>query len=71
METEATTVIAIHFTDGEVLEIGIGEEEFERLPEEITSNAWIEIDGNTINTATIKYFWFYDIREEEDGDEEA
>ncbi|GGN96207.1 hypothetical protein [Saccharibacillus kuerlensis] len=68
METEQAVVMAIHFTDGEVLEIEVSEADFERLPEEITSNPWIEIDGNTINTSTIKYFWFYDIQE--DGEEE-
>ncbi|CAM3309667.1 MULTISPECIES: hypothetical protein [Saccharibacillus] len=68
---EETTVIAIHFTDGEVLELGITEEEFERLDGEITSNPWVEIDGNTINTATIKYFWFYEIPADEEAGEEA
>lgn len=67
---EETTVIAIHFTDGEVLELGITEEEFERLDGEITSKPWVEIDGNTINTATIKYFWFYEIPADEEVGEE-
>ncbi|OWA36851.1 hypothetical protein B9G55_01870 [Saccharibacillus sp. O16] len=66
MEEEQSVVIAIHFTDGEVLEIGVSEEDFDRLPEEITSNPWIEIDGSTINTSTIKYFWFYDIQEDDE-----
>lgn len=66
MEEEQSVVIAIHFTDGEVLEVGISEEDFERLSEEIQTNPWVEIDGSTINTSTIKYFWFYDIREDDE-----
>ncbi|MDO3409322.1 hypothetical protein QWJ34_06070 [Saccharibacillus sp. CPCC 101409] len=65
-EMEETVVIAIHFTDGEVLELTVNEKAFDTLPGEITSKSWVEIDDNYINTATIKYFWFYDVREDEE-----